>query len=197
MKIFEDSKLEASPAEVSCQTQEELAKSLRVTQQAISKRLKAMGIIQKQENRVPYELKPRYVERRFFACEHMLQRQNRQGFLHRIVLNAKKWVPYDNTKRIKSWGMPEHASTSTARPNIHRAKIMLCIWSDQLGVSYYELLKPSKTITGVGIERNICVCAEHRRRNGHRTKRDTTKLSFSMTMPDHVSLDRPRHTRKR
>ena len=46
-KIFEDSKLEALLAEDLCQTDEELAESLGVTQQAISKRLKAMGMIQK------------------------------------------------------------------------------------------------------------------------------------------------------
>ena len=40
------------------------------------------------------------------------------------------------------------ASTSTAKPNIHGSKIMLCIWWDQLGVVYHELLKPSETITG-------------------------------------------------
>jgi len=39
--------LEALFHEDSCQRQEELAESLGVTQQAISKRLKAMGIIQK------------------------------------------------------------------------------------------------------------------------------------------------------
>ena len=44
--------------------------------------------------------------------------------------------------------MPEHASTSMARPNIHGAKVMLCIWWAHLGVVYYELLKPSETITG-------------------------------------------------
>ena len=44
--------------------------------------------------------------------------------------------------------MPGHASTSTARLNIHGAKVILCIWWDQLGVVYYELLKPSETITG-------------------------------------------------
>ena len=45
--IVQDSESEALLAEDSCQTQEELAESLGVTQQAISKRLKAMEMIQK------------------------------------------------------------------------------------------------------------------------------------------------------
>ena len=44
--------------------------------------------------------------------------------------------------------MPGHVSTSTARPNIHGVKIIFCIWWDQLRVVYYELLKPSETVTG-------------------------------------------------
>ncbi|GFT40249.1 mariner Mos1 transposase [Trichonephila clavipes] len=67
-KIFKDAELEALLDQDSCQTQQELAGSLGVTQQAISKRLKVMGMIQKQGNWVPYELKPRDVERRLFAC---------------------------------------------------------------------------------------------------------------------------------
>ena len=107
-----------------------------------------MGNIQKQGKLVSYELKPRDVEQRSFACEQLLQRQNRKGFLHRIVTGDRKWVHYDNPKRRKTWGMPGHVSTSKARPNIHGAKVMLCIWWDQLGVVYYELLKSSETITG-------------------------------------------------
>jgi len=45
-------------------------------------------------------------------------------------------------------GSSGHASTSTAKPNIHGSKVMLYIWWDQLGVVYYELLKPTETITG-------------------------------------------------
>ncbi|GFW64083.1 mariner Mos1 transposase [Trichonephila clavipes] len=80
--------------------------------------------------------------------EKLLARQRRKGFLHRIVTGDEKWVPYDNPKRRKSWGYPSHAFTSTAKPNIHGSKVMLSIWWDQLGVVYYELLKPTETITG-------------------------------------------------
>ena len=44
--IFKDSELEVSLAEDPCQTQEEVAESLEVIQQAILKRLKAMRMIQ-------------------------------------------------------------------------------------------------------------------------------------------------------
>ena len=51
-------------------------------------------------------------------------------------------------KEKKVTGPPSHVSTSTPQPNIHAAKVMLCIWWDQVGVIYYELLKPNETITG-------------------------------------------------
>ena len=104
-------------------------------------------MIQKQETWVPYDLKPRDVERRFFACEQLLQRQKRKRFLHRIVTGDEKWIHYSNPKRRKSWGLPGHASSSSAQPNIHAAKVMLCMWWVQAGVIYYKLLKPNETIT--------------------------------------------------
>lgn len=147
-KKFEDEELEALLNEDSCQTLQELSESLGVDLSTVGKRIKAMGMIHKQGHWVPYELKPRDVERRFFTCEQLLQRQKRKGFLHRIVTGDEKWIRYDNPKRKKSYGYPGHASTSTAKPNIHGSKLMLCIWWDQMGVVYYELLKPNETITG-------------------------------------------------
>ena len=59
----------------------------------------------------------------------------------------EKCIHYDNPKCRKSWGKPGHASTSTAKLNIRSKKLVLCIWWDQLGVVYYELLQPNETIT--------------------------------------------------
>ena len=41
---------------------------------------------------------------------------------------------------------PGQPDKSTGKPNIHGARVMLCIWWDQKGVLYYELLKPSESI---------------------------------------------------
>ena len=43
---------------------------------------------------------------------------------------------------------PGQPAKSTAKPNIHGAKVMICIWWDQKGVLYYELLKPGEIING-------------------------------------------------
>ena len=79
-KTFEDAELEALLDEDPCQTQEDLALALAVTRQAISKRLHVLGMIQKQRTWVPYDLKPKDVERRFFACKQLLRRQKRRVF---------------------------------------------------------------------------------------------------------------------
>jgi len=135
--VYEDAELETL-LDDSCQTQKELALTLGMTQQTISYRLKSLRMIQKQGNWIPYELKPRNIERRFFMCEMLLARHKRKSFLHRIVIGDEKWILYDNAKKRKSWGPLGHASTSTAKLNIHGKKLILCIWWDQLDVVYYE-----------------------------------------------------------
>ncbi|QQP56022.1 Transposase [Caligus rogercresseyi] len=69
--------------------------------------------------------------------------------LHRMLAEAfsdEKWIYFENPKRNKSWVTPGEPSTSTPRPNRYGRKTMLCVWWDQKGVIYYELLKPGETV---------------------------------------------------
>ena len=184
--------MEALLAEDSCQTQKELALTLGVTQQTISYRLKSLGMIQKQGNWVLYELKPRNVEHRFFTYEILLATHKRKGFLHRIVTDDEKWIHYDNPKKKKSWGLSGHASTSTAKSNIHGKKLMLCIWWDQFSVVYYELLKPNET-TGA-LYRTQLMRLSRASENAPTTTPGMTKLFSCMIMLDHMLRRRSKPT---
>nr|CDS31992.1 Mariner Mos1 transposase [Hymenolepis microstoma] len=90
-KVVEEAELEAILSEDSCQTEEELSESLGISEQAISKHLKQLGMIEKEGYWVPHKLKQRDVERRrSFACEQLLERQRGKGFLHCIVTGNEK-----------------------------------------------------------------------------------------------------------
>ena len=78
----------------------------------------------------------------------LLEHHEKKSFWHRIVTGDGKWIHYDNPKRKKSYVKPGQPAKSTAKPNIYGAKVMLCIWWDQKGVLYYELLKPGENING-------------------------------------------------
>ena len=80
--------------------------------------------------------------------EMLLERHKKKFFSHWIVTGDEKWIHYDNPKRKKWYVKPGQPAKSTAKPNIHGAKVMLCIWWGQKGVLYYELLKPGETING-------------------------------------------------
>lgn len=120
----------------------------------LARGLRAMRMIQKQGYWVPHELKPRDIERRFFACELLLERHNRNGFLHRIVTIDEKWVHYENPKHKKLYGPPGHTPTMVPKRNLTPNKVMLCIWWDQQGVVYYELLKSEKPSMGIVTDYN-------------------------------------------
>ena len=60
------------------QTQQQLAKALNVSQETISRRLRAMGKINKLGKWVPHDLNERQMENRKVTCEMLLQRHERK-----------------------------------------------------------------------------------------------------------------------
>ncbi|KYM98252.1 hypothetical protein ALC62_11050 [Cyphomyrmex costatus] len=72
------------------------AESLGVDHTTVSKRLKLLGMIQKQGHWMP------------------------------IVTGNEKWIHYDNSKRSRLWGKPGHVSTSSAKPNKSCWKHEMC-----------------------------------------------------------------------
>lgn len=145
-KKFEDAELQALLDQDDTLSQKILGEQLGVSQKAISDRLRAMGKIQKSGKWVPHELNDRQMERRLNICEILLARHERKSFLHRIVTGDEKWIYFENPKRKKSWVDPGQPSTSSARPDRFGRKTMLCVWWDQKGIVYFELLKPGETV---------------------------------------------------
>lgn len=154
-KKLQDDELQALLDEDATQTQKQLAYALNVDHSTISIRLHAMGKIQKAGKWVPHELNERQQENRKVVCEMLLQRHERKSFLHRIVTGDEKWIYFENPKRKHSWVSPGQPSTSTAKPNRFGEKRMLCVWWDQKGIVYYELLKKGETVDTVRYRQQI------------------------------------------
>lgn len=89
------------------------------------------------------ELNQRQQEKRKITCEMLLDLHKRTSFLHRIVTSDQKFIYFGNPKCSKLWVNP---STSITKWNRFEKKIMLCVWLDQKGVIYYELLEHGETV---------------------------------------------------
>jgi len=95
-------------------------------------------------------MKSRNIEKQFFTCEQLIQRQQRKSFLHRIVTGDEKWIFYDNPKKKKYYAKPGQSlpstSTSISRPSWFEDHVLYLVGPKRS--CYYELLKPSNSITG-------------------------------------------------
>ncbi len=75
--------------------------------------------------------------------EHVLTERTCQKWFARF-----KSADFGLEMLLEDYQKDDQSAESTAKPNIHEAKVMLCITWDQKGVLYYELLKPGETIYG-------------------------------------------------
>nr|CDS32437.1 Mariner Mos1 transposase [Hymenolepis microstoma] len=145
-----------------------------ISEQAISKRLKQLGMIGKEGYWVSHELKPKGdVERRLFACEQLLERQTRKAFLHCIVTEDEKWVHYNNSNPSPS--VENHGDCPVVillrqhlgRMNIHGSKVMLWVCKFGLGI-YGRVSMNVESVTSDFTRVHV---------DGHATGKTTTLMS--------------------
>lgn len=80
------------------------------------------------------------------ACYSSLTKEKmRQRLPNRFVWYM--WIYFDNQVNKKQWVDPDQEPLPTPKREIHGKKVMLCVWWDQKGIIYYELLQPKQTIT--------------------------------------------------
>lgn len=190
---FNDEELEELLAQDNTQTQDELAEALGVTRSAISKRLHALGKIQKLGRWVPHSLTFSQKMRRLTVCKELLERYQKKSFLHRIVTGDEKWIFYDNPKRRASWVNPGEAAAPIVRPKRFGKKTMLCVFWDQAGLVYYELLQPGETVDAPCYQRQLSSLEQ-----AVRQKRPQSRLSREkpLLLHDNAPAHRARPTRE-
>ena len=81
---FEDEQLQELLDDDSFETQWQLAETIHVSQETISRRLQAMRKTNKLNKSVSHHLNERQVENRKVACDTLLQCHGRKSLLHQI-----------------------------------------------------------------------------------------------------------------
>jgi histone-lysine N-methyltransferase SETMAR len=127
-------------------TTRELALELSVSHTTVCNRLHALGKKQRCGKWVPHKLSEINIAQRLNTCVFLSSRQKKKSFLWKIVTGDEKWLYYDNPVNKKQWLSPGQASLTTPKPEQHRKKVMLCVWWDQKGIIYYEILEPKQTV---------------------------------------------------
>lgn len=114
-----DYELQALLDEDNSQSLGQLGDSLSACAITISSRLKALGLTKKQGLWVPKELGEEQLKTRKTSCETLFAKLQAEPFLDRAVIGDRKWIYLEEPKR----------------------KIILCVWWDQHGLIYHELLQ--------------------------------------------------------
>ena len=123
------------------------ALKLSVTHTTVLSRLHALGKVQKDGKWVPHKLSEINISQRLNTCVFLSAKHKKKSFLWKIVTGDEKWIYYDNPVNKKQWLSSDQAPLQSPKPEIHRKKVMLCVWWDQKGIIYWKLLEPKQTVT--------------------------------------------------
>ncbi|KFD55948.1 hypothetical protein M513_03072 [Trichuris suis] len=141
-----DRELWALILENTAMTTEELAKALGVNQSVVSRRLDAIGVIEEHGKLMQRQLDQSELNYRANFCLSLCSSEHMESFLCRIVTGCEKWIKFNNSRRGKRLEGKVKRITSTAERTVDEKKVLLCVWWDQEGVLYHELLQPQQAM---------------------------------------------------
>lgn len=143
---IDDEALETLIKEDSRKTTRELAQDLGTSHTTIENHLHLLGKVQKLGTWLPHNLSIDNKMQRVTICSALLSRNNNERFLNRIVTGDEKWVLYVNVRRKRQWLNASEQALPKAKADLHQKKVMLCVWWDNKGILYFELLPNNLTI---------------------------------------------------
>ncbi|KAE9551230.1 hypothetical protein FO519_005563 [Halicephalobus sp. NKZ332] len=84
---------------------------------------------------------------RLTACQSLLLRPHRKGFLANLVIGDETWIKYDNTTHKAVLFPYGEYPEPVPKPDSHEQRILLSCWWDSEGMIYNEMLDDNKGIT--------------------------------------------------
>nr|XP_033203677.1 histone-lysine N-methyltransferase SETMAR-like [Bombus vancouverensis nearcticus] len=83
-------------------TTREIAEKLNVSHTCIEKKLKQLGYMKKLGLWVPHQLKEIHLTQRISICDSLLERNEIDPFLKRLITGDQKWIVYNNVNGKRS-----------------------------------------------------------------------------------------------
>ena len=128
------------------QSARELATIFNCCHKTILNGLKRLGLTCKRGTWVHHQLSIDNKEKRISISRSLLNRQETDPFLDRVVTCDEKWVLYDNIRAGNQWCLKGQSPIPTARPGLHPRKVLLSVFWDYQGIIHFELLPEGQTI---------------------------------------------------
>lgn len=148
LKVFEDEELKELIEDNPNFTLHEYASFLGVSHVAVWKRMRAIEFTCKKTLWVPHKLTDDNKRKRVTTCQDLLERNNQNPFLSRMVTMDEKWILYTNVQRKREWSLKGKKPSSVPKAGLHPQKLLLSAWWDIHGLIYFELLKAHERING-------------------------------------------------
>lgn len=115
---------------------QELSEQVGVHFDSVRLRTGLMGLMLKYGRWVPQELPTSMLKNRFNFCRALLARYKNSSSFSSMIMCSERWVYYGN-------GAPgQHAEETKILPELKKA--LLCVWWDQRGLIFHELLEPQQ-----------------------------------------------------